>query len=60
VQFLRRVQQELIAKNLILILKCQLMAIVWNSLPVTVVMTMSLPIDIHIEILVRELCSCEM
>jgi len=59
VQYQRRVQQELIAKNLILILKCQLMAVVWNSLPVTVAMMMSLPIDIHIEILVRQLCRCE-
>jgi len=55
VQYQRRVQQELIAKNLILILKCQSMAVVWNSLPVTVAMMMSLPIDIHIEILVRQL-----
>jgi hypothetical protein len=50
-KYQRRVQQELIAKNLILILKFQLMAVAWNSLPVTVAMMMSLPTDIHIEIL---------
>ena len=59
VQYQRRAQQELIAKNPILILKCQLMAVVWNLLPVTVAMMMSLPIDIHIETLVRQLYSCE-